>query len=236
MTDDGTRRPWPRSSHRLLKVAAWCFAVAVLAAGFWFMTTRPVHVRAARPQRGEIAAEVFGTGTLESKIVVGVSSKIVGKVIEVTVDQGDAVTAGQTLARLEARDFADAVRVALAQREQARAELVKAKADLQREEPLFASGLVPKADLDAYAAADRVAEAKLSNLEAALGVAEAKNLDTNIVSPASGLVITRNLEVGSTGTRSPDLPRSSLDSMGDGRDGRARDGRAAPRPASPRRV
>jgi HlyD family secretion protein len=88
--------------------------------------------------------------------------------------------------------------VAAAQRDQARAELAKASADLERERPLFSGGLVPKAELDTFDAANGVAEAKLKNAEAALGVAEAKLRDTRIVSPASGLVITRNLEVGST--------------------------------------
>jgi pyruvate/2-oxoglutarate dehydrogenase complex dihydrolipoamide acyltransferase (E2) component len=35
---------------------------------------------------------------LESKVVVGVSSKIVGRIVDVLVDQGDTVAAGQTLA------------------------------------------------------------------------------------------------------------------------------------------
>jgi HlyD family secretion protein len=158
----------------------------------------PAEVRATRPQRGALVEEVFGTGTLESKVVVGVSSKIVGKVVEVLVDQGDTVAAGQTLARLEAKDFKDAVGVAVAQRDQARAELAKAKADLERQRPLLASGLIGRAEFDAYDAAYGVAEAKLKNAEAALGVTQAKLADTRIVSPASGLVITRNLEVGST--------------------------------------
>jgi HlyD family secretion protein len=158
----------------------------------------PAEMRVIHPQRGVLVEEVFGTGTLESKVVVGVSSKIVGRVVEVLVDQGDTVTAGQTLARLEARDFKDAVGVAVAQRDQVRAELAKAKADLERQRPLLGSGVIGRAEFDVYDAGYRVAEAKLSNAEAALGVAQAKLADTRIVSPASGLVITRNLEVGST--------------------------------------
>jgi HlyD family secretion protein len=181
-----------------LRIAVWFLGAAVLAVVAWFMTSRPVPVKAVRPQRGELVVEVFGTGTLESKVVVGVSSKIVGKVVEVLVDQGDNVTAGQTLARLEARDFGDAVRVAVAQRDQARAEVAKARADLDRERALFGSELVSRSEFDTYDAAHGVAEAKLKNSEASLGVAQAKLADTQVVSPASGLVITRNLEVGST--------------------------------------
>jgi len=192
------RRSAKRVSSRALKIAAWCLLAIVLAGIAWFVTSRPVPVRTIRPQRGELVVEVFGTGTLESKVVVGVSAKIVGKVVEVTVDQGDTVTAGQTLARLEASDFRDAVRVAVAQRDQARAELARARADVERERALMAADLISKAELDAFDAEFGVAQARVKNADAALGVAEAKLADARIVSPASGLVMTRNLEVGST--------------------------------------
>jgi HlyD family secretion protein len=198
MTDDLTGRRGPAISGKALRIVAWCLVVAVLAAAARFVTSRPVPVQTVRPRRGELVAEVFGTGTLESKVVAGVSAKIVGKVIEVRVDQGDTVTTGQTLARLEARDFQDAVRVAGAQRDQARAELAKARADVERNRQLLASDFISRADFDAFDTARAVAEAKLSNAKAALGVAQAKLADTQIISPASGLVITRNLEVGST--------------------------------------
>jgi HlyD family secretion protein len=188
----------PRAPRRVWKIAAGFAAAAVLAAAVGLVASRPVPVDLVRPQRGDLVVEVFGTGTLESKVVSGVSAKITGKVVEVLVDQGDRVTAGQTLARLEEKDFRDAVSVARAQCDQARAELAKARADLERQHPLLSSGLVSKADFDVYDAAERVAEAKVKNAEAACGVARAKLADTRIISPASGLVITRNLEVGST--------------------------------------
>ncbi|MHB8418346.1 MAG: efflux RND transporter periplasmic adaptor subunit [Myxococcales bacterium] len=169
-----------------------------MAATAWLVAARPTPVEAVRPVRGEVVTEVFGTGTLESKVMVGVSSKIIGKVVEVLVDQGDAVAAGQTLARLEARDFDDAVRVAAAQRGQAEALLAKAKVDVERERALLARDVIPRAELDVYETAFRVAAAQLVTAEAALGVARAKLADTQIVGPASGLVATRNLEVGAT--------------------------------------
>lgn len=183
---------------RVVKTAVWVLLAVALAAVAWTMVSRPVAVRTVAPRRGLLVAEVFGTGTLESKVVVGVSAKIVGKVVEVLVDQGDAVTRGQTLARLEARDFEDAVRVAAAQRDQAEAELAKAKADLERERSLLADNLVSKTEFEVYDTGAQVAEAKLRSAEAALGVARARLADARIVSPASGRVITRDLEVGAT--------------------------------------
>jgi len=188
----------PSLANRVLKIAAWVLVAIALATVAWIMVSRPVPVRTAAPRHGLLVVEVFGTGTLESKVVVGVSSKIVGKVVEVLVDQGDVVTHGQTLARLEAKDFEDAVRVAAAQRDQAAAELAKARADLERERSLLAGDLVSKTEFEVYDTGGRVAEAKLRNAEAALGVAQARLADTRIVSPASGRVITRDLEVGAT--------------------------------------
>jgi len=73
---------------------------------------RPVPAMAVHPHRGPLVAEAFGTGTLEAKVVVSFSAKMVDKVVEVLVDQGDTVTEGQVLARLEATDDQHSVQVA----------------------------------------------------------------------------------------------------------------------------
>jgi HlyD family secretion protein len=184
--------------RKVATIAGWIvFAIVVLAGVRWKLMS-PTPVTAVQPQRGEIRAEVFGTGTLESKVVVGVGSKIVGKVVEVLVDQGDNVTAGQTLARLEAKDFEDAVQAAEATLGQAQAELAKAQLDRKRDRDLVQSTAIPQSDLDVTETAYRVGEAHVKNAEAQLSFARARLADTQIISPVAGLVITRNLEVGST--------------------------------------
>jgi HlyD family secretion protein len=158
----------------------------------------PVRVTAIQPQRGPLVAEVFGTGTLEAKVTVSFSAKMIDKVVEVLADQGDTVTDGQVLARLEATDYEHSVRVAEAGVGQAQAELVKARLDIARERDLRQTGVVSKAEFDTYESTYRVADAKLKNAEAQLGFARARLADTVIRSPLSGLVMTRNLEVGDT--------------------------------------
>lgn len=189
-TDDRSKRsPW--ISRRTLRRAGWFLLAAVLAAVAWLVTSRPTLVKTVRPERGGLVVEVYGTGTLESKVLVVVSSKIIGKVVEVLVDQGDAVAAGQMLAQLEAKDFKDAVRLATAQRDQAEATVARARVDFERARSLLAESVIARAEFDAYETGYRVAEAQLNT-------AEAKLADTHIVSPAAGLVATRNLDVGST--------------------------------------
>jgi HlyD family secretion protein len=109
-----------------------------------------------------------------------------------------AIAAGQVLARMEGKGYDDAVRLAEAQVRLAEAELAKAILDVGRSRTLHEGKLVSDAEQDAAETGLRVAQARLKNSEAALGVARAKLADTQIVSESPGLVITRNLKVGST--------------------------------------
>jgi HlyD family secretion protein len=181
-----------------LRITAWALGAVILLALVWFKYHQPIPVVTILVERGRIVKEVFGTGTLESKVVINVSSKIVGKVVAVNVDEGDSVSEGQCLAQLESSDFANAVRVSVMQREQAQAQLEKAIVDSTRQQALFAKQLASQADIDLTNTAYRVALANVNAAEASIEVAKAKLADTRIISPLSGLVITRNLELGST--------------------------------------
>jgi HlyD family secretion protein len=185
-------------ARRWLRSAVWLvLAVATTAIVRWWLMA-PVVMEVVQPFSGPLVVEAFGTGTLEAKVVVAASAKMVGKVVAVLVDQGDAVTPGQCLARLESKDYEDAVGVAQAKLTQAEAELSKAEADLERTRALFRDRIVSQADLDAQATARSVGAASLETARAELGFARARLTDTRILSPIAGLVVTRNLELGST--------------------------------------
>jgi HlyD family secretion protein len=172
-------------------------AVAVVVVASWKLSA-PVRVETIQPRLGALVAEAFGTGTLEAKVVVALSAKITGKVVEVLVDQGDTVTNGQVVARLEATDYENVTRVAEAAIGQAQAQLVKAQLDLQRSRDLLSQHIAAQSDFDAAETSYRVAEATVKSAEANLGFARARLADTVIYSPSAGLVLVRNLEVGDT--------------------------------------
>lgn len=177
--------------------AVWMVLAAVIILAVVSKLSAPVRVKAVHPQRGMLVVEAFGTGTLEAKVVVVLGAKITGKVVKVLVDQGDTVTKGQVVARLEAIDYENSVRIAEAQVKQAQAEMVKASLDLKRAFSVPETA-ISKIELDGYVAASRVAEATLKSAKANFGFARARLADTVIYSPSAGLVITRNLEVGDT--------------------------------------
>jgi HlyD family secretion protein len=180
------------------KIALWSVIACAVLAGVWWIMSPSAQVSIIKPQRGIVLEEVFGTGTLESKVVVNVSAKMIGKVIEVLVDQGDTVTAGQTMARLESNDYDDAVRAAEANLGQAQAELARARIDVDRYGGLAGKKAASQADVDTAETGFKVAEAHVKNAEGQLGVARARVSDAQILSPIAGLVIARNLETGST--------------------------------------
>jgi len=88
---------WSRSVKRLLLIVLLIVAGAVAS----FLLFRPVAVTVAQVTQRDIAPAIQGVGTVEAKVAVQVGSKITGRVVAVLVDQGDTVTVGQVLARLD---------------------------------------------------------------------------------------------------------------------------------------
>jgi HlyD family secretion protein len=135
-----------------------------------------------------------------------------GPIQEILVDFNSPVTKGQLLARIDPRPFQVKVQAAEADLANARAALLKAKADralrdqnLRRARQLAAQGIVSQSDLDAAVSEATGASAQTTLAEASIQAAEARvretrvNLDySNIVSPVDGVVVSRNVSVGQT--------------------------------------
>lgn len=64
----------------------------------------PPEVKIVTVEKRDLSAQVYGNGTVEAKVVVGISSKITGKVIQLYADQGDYVKKSQLFAKLENDD------------------------------------------------------------------------------------------------------------------------------------
>jgi multidrug efflux pump subunit AcrA (membrane-fusion protein) len=101
--------------------------------------------------------------------------KVGGRLLEMLVSEGDTVTAGQELARLDARDLQLAVDRAEAALESAQAQLDKAKAGARSEEVILA-----EADVSIAQGNLASAQATLSSAQAALNKALAGPTDIAI--------------------------------------------------------
>lgn len=128
------------------------------------------------------ASEFSATGTVRFKRETALSFNTNGRIAAINVVEGQAVTAGQPLARLDPTGL-DAANAA------ARAEAARANADLVRLRQLAAQGWITRARLEAAEATAAAARARV----------EQTGFDqrfSHIVAPTVGIVLRRHLEPG----------------------------------------
>jgi multidrug efflux pump subunit AcrA (membrane-fusion protein) len=102
---------WKRN---LVTVAKFAVLMGVIGYAVYYFKTMPVAVTSYTVVRDSIAAEVMRTGTLEARVKATISHKISGRIAEVLVDQGQAVTSGRLLVRLDDEDLTQRVKIAKA--------------------------------------------------------------------------------------------------------------------------
>ena len=213
---------------RLKKYLIWLIVVVTAAVLLRMTVLAPPKVRIVRIEKRDLTAQVYGNGTVEAKVVVGVSSKITGRIVELYADQGDHVKQGQLLSVLENNDFiqqelqseagiaraAANVNVEQANLEKARANLALAEKNARRFQNLAEKNLVSKLEAEQYENTYQVAKADSARCDAALKSAQmeqtanraglefarSKVADTRIYAPQDGIIITRDLEKGATVT------------------------------------
>lgn len=140
----------------------------------------PVAVETA--ERGTIARTLSVTGTVEPIRVIGVNSRLGGEILELPVLEGDRVSQGRMLARLDDRELQADLRSAEASYEMA-------QAAFQRAEQLRESEIVTQAEYERDRSAFAAAEARLDQIRMRIEYA-------TIRSPLSGIVTEKMNEVG----------------------------------------
>ena len=156
-------------------------------------------VTVIQPGQVTVEGQISATGTIAARreMPVGVVGEG-GRVVSVTVDAGAWVRQGQVLAVIDRSVQTQQARSAAASVEVARADANLAQANLDRALQLVERGFVSKADIDRLTATRDGAVARLRVSEAQAAELQARNARLNIVAPASGLVLARNVEPGQT--------------------------------------
>lgn len=220
---------------------ALLLVVIAAAAGLWlWRRARPAEVMVEEVVRGRVIEAVYATGTVEPIERVVVKARLSEHIGAVAVKEGDLVSAGQLLARIDtpvrryaltqtqtqlakARQQAGPRSPQLAALEaQERAltsQLELARLDLARTEQLLARAAVTQQELDSaryrvtqLEAQAQAASAQLASTRLELGATAAqlssqvKSLAAEadegaVLSPISGLVLRRDIEVGEVVTQ-----------------------------------
>ena len=110
---------------------------------------------------------------------------------------GDLVSKGAVLARVRESEYRERVNQSRSRIGESEAALAKANLDLNRARTLIASASLTRPELDAAQAAYDTAVARLAGVRAELELAETALRDCALVSPATGILLERKIEVGS---------------------------------------
>jgi RND family efflux transporter MFP subunit len=148
---------------------------------------RPVPVEVAEIQRGPIALQRTFSGELEALAEFVVAPKISGRVERVFVNIADTVKRGQVVAELDNDEYVLAVAQAQADLEVARANLSKARSDLEtsnrefkRTESLLKRGIASDSEFDAAKQDQLAKQAQLKVAAAQVAKAESSLETANI--------------------------------------------------------
>ena len=174
-----------------------------------------IKVKTATVKTGQIEAAYTITGALVPAQVADISAQMMGKVSEVNVEEGDTVSQGQALARLDDTQLSAQLSQAQAtyqgtmnSQKQAKINLDNAAATLERTKSLYAEGAVSKVQLDTDQKAYDLAKSQYDS-SVSSGVSGAKasveniNAQVNnavIKSPIPGIIVSKNITVGETAT------------------------------------
>jgi RND family efflux transporter MFP subunit len=197
---------------------------AVLGIPLYVYRFSPVVVQTTHVAPGTIVAEVLGTGTLEARVGMTISSKIAGRIQTVRVDQGTQVAAGDLLVELDADELAQQAAIAQANVQAAQAGLLRLQADKRRAEAvhtqaeanfdrirsLVQQAAISRDEEDKATELLSVASAEIARAEAAwaegqkvllsaektLQYHQARLNDARIVAPFPGMITKRHREAG----------------------------------------
>lgn len=165
----------------------------------------PEHVPVvARPVEGEVVTvrdtvvtDAFeAAGMAEPVQRAMISTKLMARVLEVTVREGDRVARGQVLVRLDASDLAARRGQVDAGVAAAQAAHQDALAQARRIRALYADSAAPKATLDAVEAGLARAEAAVRQAEAARSEVDAVDTYATLRAPFAGVVTQRLADPG----------------------------------------
>ncbi|QKG70959.1 efflux RND transporter periplasmic adaptor subunit [Erythrobacter mangrovi] len=156
-------------------------------------------VSVVAPGRTTVEGEIVATGAIAARrdMPVGAVGEG-GRVIAIPVEAGDWVRQGQVLAVIDRSVQTQQAQSAAAQVQVAQADANLAQANLDRALQLVERGFVSAADIDRLTATRDAADARVRVAQAQLRELQARNARLNIVAPASGLLLERNVEIGQT--------------------------------------
>ena len=196
------RKGLPKGGHYVLLVLVLCGACKGKG-GDSDEAVKPADVptisaETTKVVRRTLAAELVVRGTIAAvpNEDVKVSALVPGRVLRVTVAEGDTVKKGQLLAELDRQPLQDQQRQAAAAVDTAKAALENARLNLQRNQQLFERGIAAGKEVEDARKDQASAQAALEQANAALNAADRQVERAEVRSPLDGQVVKRMVSGG----------------------------------------
>lgn len=207
------RRRWLIGTLILLALGAgiafFSYKQSLFARDRKSLSADDLDLRIGKAEIADVQIAVSEVGTIEPVVKVDVKSTLSGTVKQILVREGDRVSSGQTLARVEP-DVNQAKTLSAVRSEVTVAEinLDKARKDLETNQSLFDEGYVAESQMRELKQRYETAEEQYRQAQTEYkivvdsGIPLDRALSTtgavNVVAPMDGYVIKRNIEVGQT--------------------------------------
>src|SRR3954463_7104145 len=210
----------------LIVLAVVLVGAAVVGANLYFRKDKGLTVTTDTIKARDLEAIVSASGKIQPKRLVKISAETSGKVVNLAVNEGDRVKAGQFLLQIDPKSLQrrveggaaslQAAQAAIAQLRQsvetAKAQLIQAQQNLARQQDLWKQQLTTREALDKAVNDVRVAESAVQEREKQISPQESRinqekatlesaRYDLSKVrmeSPIEGIVTRRNVQEGET--------------------------------------
>jgi HlyD family secretion protein len=208
------RKAAPAPRPMLWRVAVVLILLLMTAVIWWWFLPKAVLVQTAEAREvareGEDHTVLNASGYVTARREATVSSKVTGKVVEVLIEEGMKVKAGQVLARLDDTNAKASLDVAAAQLdsanaalEETRAQIKQAVQEFQRVTELAKQKIASQSDFDLAESNARSLQARLVRQQEDVIVAQRQvamwqqQMDDLIIrSPFDGVVTTKDSQPG----------------------------------------
>ncbi|MPS65373.1 MAG: efflux RND transporter periplasmic adaptor subunit [Chryseobacterium sp.] len=165
-----------------------------------------ISIQTVKLSKQNITTSVTATGTVEPVDQVEVGTQVSGIINHIYADYNSQVKKGQLLAELDKTNLQESVNNALAQYEAALNELNYYQQNYNRQNNMFRSGVISKADYEQAAYQVKNSQQTVNQRKTALAQARTNLSYANIYAPIDGIILSREVEEGQTVAASMTTP------------------------------